>query len=147
MLRQCFSVLIVFIPNNHSEFVSANPEDGTVLKCFADQTTGNFQVLIAFIMAVLVVDFFEVIAVENADSEFDRLFLFYLLLHVLDIFIECAFVSNRCKRVHKDFSVQIADFTLFLPGFPFRLDVSQQENQDHQQNYGYYCHDKESARR
>ena len=93
---QIVAIFEIMIPKNSRKLISADPEDGTVRKHFADHGAGCFQINVALFMAIGIVDAFQIIAVKEANRKFQRRFpVVDLLLNFLNEEIKSAFVPNR----------------------------------------------------
>jgi len=79
---------------NHSEFVAADPENRTVLEYTADQPTGGFYVNVAFVVSVLIVYNFKIVAVKDTYRELHFLFLIQPVLQFLNIIGKGALVPD-----------------------------------------------------
>ena len=89
---QIISVLKILVLQNNSEFISANPEYGTVFLFFLYQLAGCLQVNISLIMTVLIVDWFEVVTIKHHDREIKLLSVIKSFLDLLQTLVKTALV-------------------------------------------------------
>ena len=118
-LCQFFSVLIILILQNNSEFVTADSEYRAALENAANQFACCFDVHIAFIMPVLVVDDFQVIAVQYNDCKRNGFFVVKPILNPLNTIKETTSVSYGCERVNENTLVQSIHLMMALFNFFF----------------------------
>ena len=64
-MNKCVPVYEIIIFKHNGKFVTTEPENGAVLENITDQLAGCFQILIALVMSMMVVDLFQVIAVKT----------------------------------------------------------------------------------
>ena len=117
----------IFILQNDRKFITADPENRAVLEDTANQPAGSFYVNIAFVMTVLVVNHFEIIAVKNAYGKIQLLSLVQPFLQVLHIVGKRAFVPNRSQGVNKYFPIQVMYQMFLLNNLLFRPKISQEQ--------------------
>lgn len=111
---QRIPVSVILVLQNDSEFIAADSENGAVLKDAADHLACGFDINVAFIMSILVVDLFQIVAIEYAYGKLDRLAAVQPLLQLLDMVRKGALVSNGRECVEENTFVQIIDQAFFL---------------------------------
>ena len=79
-----------------------------MIEHIADDGSGFLEIYVPLIMSFLVVDFFQVIAVENTDGEL-RAFvrLVHFRFHLLYANVKCALIMQRCQSICVSQIVQI----------------------------------------
>jgi len=114
-LDQGVPVLEVLAPHDHGELVSARSEDGAVLEHLADQVACRLQIHVALLVAVLVVDQLEVVAIEHAYGEFQRgFFVVHVRLQRIDRIRESPSVLRRGQGVNVHALAQLVDVALHM---------------------------------
>ena len=138
MTRKGLSVLKILSQEDSGELIAADAEHGTVLEDGTDQLAGGEQVLVSLVVAVLVVDELEVVAVEHADGNLPQLAFVQPLLEPLEVVVKAALVPNMGERVHKDLFVQAFHHSLALSGPPLGEDEPMLD--EHHRRHGQNDH-------
>ena len=73
-IRQCHPVLKILILKNRGKLITAYAENRAMLEHAADQPACSFQVFVAFLMPVTVIDPLQIVAVKNPDCKTTLLF-------------------------------------------------------------------------
>ena len=105
--RQFPAVLQVFTRQDRTEFISADAEYGAVPEYPANHAHCRYQVFVALLVAVSVIDVFEVVAVKHAYRKFRHFSARYALPQHFDVIVETAFVAHRGQCIHIDALAQV----------------------------------------
>ena len=67
--NQALPIVIILPPEDHGEFIPADPEHRTVMECAANQSTGTFDVFIPCLVSLRIVDRFQSVNIADHDSK------------------------------------------------------------------------------